>query len=84
MSGIFFDDMELIIIIIFYASMYHSSERRGLLSLKCSTETIQNFMLDLMYKKTHINLFVFHFMQLYFFIYVYVYREEVKLHEMKN
>ena len=43
---------------------YHSSEIRGLLTMKCSSETLQN-LLYLMYKKTHVVFFVFHFVQLY-------------------
>ena len=46
----------------------HSSEIRGLRSMKCSSETLQN-LLYFMYKKTHVGsfLFVFHFVQLYIF-----------------
>ena len=44
----------------------HSSEIRGLRSTKCSSETLQN-LLYFMYKKTHVVLFVFRFVQLYIF-----------------
>ena len=44
----------------------HSSEIGGLRSTKCSSETIQN-LLYFMYKKIHVLVFVFHFMQLYVF-----------------
>ena len=46
----------------------HSSEKSGLCSTKCSSETLQN-LLYFMYKKTHVVFFVFHFMQFYFFPY---------------
>ena len=45
---------------------FHSSEKRGLRSTKCSSETLQN-LLYFMYKKTHVVFFVFHFVQLYIF-----------------
>ena len=45
--------------------MLHSSEIRGLCSMKCSSETLQN-LLYFMYKKTHVVFFVFHFEQLSF------------------
>ena len=45
---------------------FHSSEIRGLRSTKCSSEMLQN-LLCFMYKKTHVVLFVFHFVQLYIF-----------------
>ena len=46
----------------------HSSEIRGLCSMNCSSETLQN-LLYFMYKKTHVVFFVVHFRQLYFFPY---------------
>ena len=46
----------------------HTSEIRGLRSMKCSCETLQN-LLYFMYKKTHVVFFLFHFVQLYFFPY---------------
>ena len=49
----------------------HSSEKRGLRSTNCSSKTLQN-LLYFMYKKIHVVFFVFHFVQLYFFPYVYV------------
>ena len=69
----------------------HSSEIRGLRLMKLPSEMLQN-LLYFMYKKTHVVLFVFHFMQLYFFPYechglcrhsAFIW-EKVKLHEMKN
>ena len=56
-------------------SSQHSSEIRGLRSKKCSSETLQN-LLYVMYKKTHVVVFIFHFVQLYV--------KNIKLHEMKN
>ena len=47
-------------------SAVHSSEIRGLRSTKCSSVSLQN-LLYFMYKKTHVVLFVFHFVQLYIF-----------------
>ena len=44
----------------------HSSEIRGLRSIKCSRKTLQN-LLYFMYKKTHEVFFVFHFVQLYIY-----------------
>ena len=44
----------------------HSSEIKGLCSMKCSSETLQN-LLYFMYQKTHAVFFVFHFVQLYIF-----------------
>ena len=44
----------------------HFSEIRGLRSMKCSSEMLQN-LLYFMYKKTHVVFFVFHFVQLYIF-----------------
>ena len=46
----------------------HSSEIRGLRSMKCSSKMHQN-LLHFMYKKTHVVFFVFHFVQLYSFPY---------------
>ena len=46
----------------------HSLEIRGLRSTKCSSETLQN-LLYFMYKKIHVVIFVFHFVQLYFLPY---------------
>ena len=43
-------------------NLYHSSEISGFRSMKCSSETLQN-LLYFMYKKTHVVLFVFHFVQ---------------------
>ena len=51
-------------------SMAHSSEIRGLSSTKCCSETLQNLLYFMC-------IFIFHFMQLYFFPYA-------KLHKMKN
>ena len=47
--------------------IYHSSEIRGLRSTKCFSETLQNLLYFMYYKKTHVVFFVFHFVQLYFF-----------------
>ena len=44
----------------------HSSEIRGLRSMKCPSETLQN-LLYFMYKKTYVVFFVFHFVLLYIF-----------------
>ena len=46
--------------------LYHSSEIKGLRSTKSSSERLQN-LLYLMYKKTHVVFFVFHFVQLFIF-----------------
>ena len=44
----------------------HSSEIRGLRSMKSSRETLQN-LLYFIYKKAHVVFFIFHFVQLYIF-----------------
>ena len=45
-------------------TILESSEKIGLHSTKCSSETLQN-LLYFTYKKTHVVFFVFHFIQLY-------------------
>ena len=66
----------------------HSSEKRGLRSMKCSSETLQN-LLYFMYKKTRVVFFAFHSVQLYIFTSCrhrpgHSQGKNIKLHEMKN
>ena len=57
--------------IIFYSISSHSSEKRGLRSMKYASKMLQN-LLYFMYKKTHVVFFVYHFVQPYIFTLFYV------------
>ena len=63
--------------------MFFRNILRGLHSIKCSSEMLQN-LLYFMNKKTMEVFFSFHFMRLTFFTILMPWPINAKLHEMKN